>query len=86
MGIGEQVTHVLGDFGVADLHEVIQVRRQDVQRRLIGYATGHAVGQQRADRGFHHAAGGQRIRIGGGVAADHAEAGVAASIAARSDK
>jgi hypothetical protein len=45
VGVGENVAHGLGHFGVTHLHDVVQVFFQQGQRVGVGHANGHAVGQ-----------------------------------------
>ena len=52
---------------------MVEVLRQYFQRIGIGHAHGHAIGQPRADRGFDHMAGRERVGVGGGEIAHHAD-------------
>ena len=72
VGVGVQVAHRLGNFGIGDFHHMVDVRHQYLQRRWVRQTAGHAIGQHSADRRLNHAACGYRVRIGSSMAADHA--------------
>ena len=71
MGAGKNIAHSLGYLGVGHFDDVVDLPLQNRKGLGVGHAAGHAVGQQRGHRGFHHVAGGQRVGVGRGVGADH---------------
>ena len=50
VGVREDRAHGLGHLGVVDLHDMVDMGAQDVQRVRLGHAAGHAVGQHGATR------------------------------------
>jgi hypothetical protein len=58
---------------MADLHDLIDVRTDHIERRLVRNATSQSVGEQGRDRSFGYASCRERKRVTGSVRRDHAD-------------